>query len=813
MQQTKHKLLIILTFFSGWLCFAVSPQSTGNSPRISIEKHHPWNAINQKREPQAKGVILSFYKRSSKNEQNKISQTLTKEGLKLTKKFKSFKSLVFSWPQLQSERKAQNICKRLSYLKNLKYCEPDILLHPHSSAKKSKTEADTFVCTVNCNDQQQSPAQKNLSKLQDTLNRVLPLDFCEILPTKHNLKEGTLTDYWAQEMVGADLLREEIEKAIPLPKDKFLIAVFDSPKTFSDHPNFSNPHATYVENIISHRDPQAVLPPLNSLQLQSFPVNFPSSYIEAVYTLENIPSFINNSLEWSNSQNKYDTLSEISPPAILVTASGNAYPNHPHIDPMKSKFSKDFDGIIVGSLSPNGAVSDFSQEGEEVYILAPSDHHLTSIDDDGNYAKFGGSSGSAPLVTGALAGFEWLSGYHPTPKEAKLLLENTAVPTVHSVFENPQKNGVGMLNAYKLGQVAKRLKDKCNNDNHCFKREIQNLENYQFSTDQSVLEETQNFFPNCSNRIQSSFPHASAHCTEKKSALKKLRQAVLLDTTNVELWRLLYCIYKQEGFSENALGVERTLFAITKNKDFLNDIGALWSSWSEKSRLFSLVDRHQKVKFFNELLDNNPSEQTRMNIAIEAGEIGGSEALQLLERLVEDPSERVRAEVAWYAVEIGGSESLTLIEPFAEDPSPIVRQAVIQSAVQIEGNKSLTLIEPFAKDSSPIVRKEVALSAGKIGGSESLTLLEPFAEDPSPDVRRAFVRSAGQIGGHKSFTLIEPLAEDPSPTVRKEVVWYVGLKIRGNETEVRKLLERLAQDSSKEVAKAALERLEIFERY
>ena len=61
--------------------------------------------------------------------------------------------------------------------------------------------------------------------------------------------------------------------------------------------------------------------------------------------------------------------------------------------------------------------------------MAPGDYYLTSVDGDGNYRQFGGTSGATPLVTGSLAGFEWLSGYHPTAEEAKILLEKTAILT------------------------------------------------------------------------------------------------------------------------------------------------------------------------------------------------------------------------------------------------------------------------------------------------------------------------------------------------------------------------------------------------
>ena len=42
-------------------------------------------------------------------------------------------------------------------------------------------------------------------------------------------------------MVGADLLKEDLEKAPPLPEDKHLIAVFDSPR---------GKHNMHVQNIL-----------------------------------------------------------------------------------------------------------------------------------------------------------------------------------------------------------------------------------------------------------------------------------------------------------------------------------------------------------------------------------------------------------------------------------------------------------------------------------------------------------------------------------------------------------------------------------
>ena len=734
------------------------------------------------------GVILSFHKWPSKNEQFKISQTLAREGLNLTKQFKSFKSLVFAWSKIKTQRKAQNICKRLSHLKNLKYCEPDTLLSPNTDL--SETEAGSPACTVDCN------SGKSYTNILFEFLRTFFMseESCELLPVQYQLKDGKLTDYWAQEMVGVDLLREEIEKAMPLPKDKFLIAVFDTPESY---------HDIHVQNIISHKGPQAVLPPLNSPHLQLFKVKSPSQYTDEVVSLttknvvENgeevesiveklipgkLPSFINNSMQWKSSQTIYTAMSRISPPSILIMSSDNHHPDS--VDPIKSNFSKNFDGILVGSLSPQGTVSHFSQEGEEVHILAPSDDYITSAHDDDSYTQFGGTSGATPLVTGSLAGFEWLSGYHPTAQEAKLLLEKTAVPTVHSVFEDPQKNGVGMLNAYKLGRVAQRLKDKCNNDDDCFKKEIRNSTNYEFSVDEGLLTQVQSAFPKCSGQDDK-----EVSCKDKKSALKKLRQAVLLDVENVELWEQLRCIYEQEGFSKNALGVERTLSALTGNKDFLNDIEILFNN---NSRLLAWIDKEKRGVFFNELLDNNPSLEIKRQVISKAIEMGNPEKMQLLQRLIHDDNPYVRRDLALSVGNMEDPERTQLSQQLIHDDSPMVRRALVLSAEKMKEPERTQILQQLFYDDSPIVRKAIVSTAREKECLEGIPILQHFATDDSPDVRRQVVVVAMEIECPERVQLLQQLAQDENPHVQDAV--FIATANDMKEPERIQILQQLFQN-------------------
>ena len=272
-----------------------------------------------------------------------------------------------------------------------------------------------------------------------------------------------------------------------------------------------------------------------------------------------LPSYINNSMYWSPSYEKntggapqYQAFRSLSPFSILVVGAGNGYDTP--LLPYTAKASRDFNAIIVGSLTPDGRRSRFSQQGEEVHIMAPADYPQTSVNRAGDLKSFGGTSGATPLVTGSLAGFEWLSGYHPTSKEAKILLEKTAIPTRYSK-DNPRTNGVGMVNAYKLGMVGKRLKKICGQNKSCIKGKIYyDPSIYSFPEDSSLPEALDQAFPECRSDACIDSGSSEGLCKDTEALFKRLRKAVLLNPSNGELWRYLACIYKSSGLDENAEG-------------------------------------------------------------------------------------------------------------------------------------------------------------------------------------------------------------------------------------------------------------------
>ena len=428
---------------------------------------------------------------------------------------------------------------------------------------------------------------------------------CTLFPSQKKFKNGHLSDFWAQELIGVDLVHLELEN-LPLFQKKNWIAVFETHITI--------PHRFHVQNVISNSNfRQAVLPSLDENQITAYSSKTEEEFQQAVEKLQDSPpSFINNSMVWDRLEKPkvIQALSKIFPPSILILAAGNHFP-----DPISSqKAATELNAVLVGNFSPSGFVNPDSNEGSEVHILAPAGDFLSSSDEKGNPIRFGGTSGAAPLVTGSLAAFEWLSGYHPTSEEVKILLEKTALPSIHSVFENPRKNGKGLLNSYKLAQTAKKLKEKCGNNKTCFQTEIRKPENYQFPLSTDILAQTAQDFPECSEAKQT-----QPSCEKRKQTLTQFRKALLLNPENPHLWEKLSCIYKSQGFLENAKGLDLMALSFQPASALISFIDANINNYSlgEKRRLIDVISRmkdKEKVLQAFKNLAKNKNEQTQMEI-------------------------------------------------------------------------------------------------------------------------------------------------------------------------------------------------------
>lgn len=298
-------------------------------------------------------------------------------------------------------------------------------------------------------------------------------------PSLQRLKEG-LSPLWAQELIGADLAKEFLakhEKNSGRTYKSVTVANIDSGYdgvSSADVQNsvpkekYSHAHATQVMNLIGGKGSYGVG---RDVKIFGFSYNVDASdekapFVKAVdeaiatradfvnlevHTLCTLNATANCS--WPDrgltSANLREALPKLAEGRIVVAAAGNHYQE-------KNSFRTDpklKDVILVGSTNEEGLVSYFSDESPDVTIVAPSDHHLFSPDGIKDNS-FGGTSGAAPLVTGALANVaRLLPGI--SLWEIRDMLEATATPI--PALSYSQKNGVGMLNAYKMVRLAERL--------------------------------------------------------------------------------------------------------------------------------------------------------------------------------------------------------------------------------------------------------------------------------------------------------------------------------------------------------------------
>ena len=646
--------------------------------------------------------------------------------------------------------------------------------------------------------------------------KALDIKTCDIVSGKLGLMEGKLSDYWAQELIGSDLLREELEKSPP-PDIENWISVFDSK---------GNGHNIGVKNLISDEDLHPVLPVNLSFLKQSiknlalhavlpelgerkipffdtklkvkrfksalsmYETNYPGDYLFDFK--KRSPHYINNSEGWGGSEDIYEVFKELSTSgvtrSIVVTGSGNDFPKR--LDDIESKASKDYDLIIVGSFSPKGFVSAFSQSGEELSILAPSDEWLTSAGKNGEYKKFGGTSGAAPLVTGSLAGFEWLSGYHPTAKEAKILLEKTALPTLHS-FEQPPINGAGLLNAYKLGEVAKRLKEKCGQSMSCFKEEILKDKNYHFPKDKSLKRDLARFFPFCSAGGDAGTLSNLSSCEEKEKLFKRLRKSVLLKPSE-DLLKSLSCIYKAGGFEQNAEALDKLAMALgteykvrTKLKESLANkpvsdeilrlalgMGGFEEEFdsSELKRAFKMAGGLGEMRL--PLLEAgfaSGDRELQKKALDSAGRIG-EKGLPLLEEGYKSGVPELQKQVLRSAGRIGEKGLFLLEKGFASDDPELQKEALVSAGAI--GEKGLPLLKKGFASTDRELQKEALDSAGWIG-EKGLPLLEEGFASGVPELQKQALRSAGRIG-EKGLPLLEEGYKSGVPELQKQALRSAG---------------------------------------
>jgi hypothetical protein len=380
----------------------------------------------------------------------------------------------------------------------------------------------------------------------------------------------SLSSFWAQEYTGADLLNQRIQELKLDNPSQNLIEIWDTGQgRFKDH-------GDYVENLIWGPHPSAVLHSerqigfkeleFNESEVQdrSFSIDetnmsrYVTNYTKNCADIASgndgeCPAYINNSMEWFQSKQISNSIESLidTKPLVFITSADN---DGQLVDPEKEKLMKSGTILGVTSHDPNGNPSDFTNFSPGAVISAPSGRNLTSFVDD-QPRLFGGTSGAAPQVTGALAAFTHLTGHRLTTKQAKSLLEYTAIKFPE--YPVPSTLGAGMLNSYKIGDIAIKLNQECHHQEdvtkciNMFLDDVKKLENLEAgrSVQSDLISRFKLLFSDCQSPIEElSFED----CEARKEIFEQIRKEAFLDPHNPKLWEAISCMSQADGLPENA---------------------------------------------------------------------------------------------------------------------------------------------------------------------------------------------------------------------------------------------------------------------
>jgi hypothetical protein len=267
---------------------------------------------------------------------------------------------------------------------------------------------------------------------------------------------GQLQANWANELTGQDFVERELSSVSNLQRVSVGIVDtgFDDQilKDFGISRNSAmtdkqDSHGTGVLATMMSRTHQADISALFSWE----EMQNPERVRQKLNALgDQVPKVINISFSLGNLDSVHESFKILAEKGILLVASaGNGGDRELDFNNQR------FPGILVGSVSPTGVASDYSQGGRELDILAPADHFLLTSYGSQGAGLAQGTSFSAPQVSALLADLlSVLPGLKA--EEAEMILKKTAIKTIQS---DSGEHGAGVMNSLKAIAVAKRLRE------------------------------------------------------------------------------------------------------------------------------------------------------------------------------------------------------------------------------------------------------------------------------------------------------------------------------------------------------------------
>jgi HEAT repeat protein len=182
---------------------------------------------------------------------------------------------------------------------------------------------------------------------------------------------------------------------------------------------------------------------------------------------------------------------------------------------------------------------------------------------------------------------------------------------------------------------------------------------------------------------------------------------------------------------------------------------------------------------------------------------------ELIQSALSDSNARVRYAAVSQLSSLGDqnrSLALSLLRESLHDSEPDVQAAAADSIGALKLTDAFEELQQLYHTTPEwLVRFSIVAALGELGDHRAFDLLEAALQSEDALLQTAAIGSLGELGDHRAVQLMQPFATNPDWQIRYRVVQALS---RLNTTEVRPILERLANDTSEQVAqeaKAALE--------
>ena len=661
---------------------------------------------------------------------------------------------------------------------------------------------------------------RSIAKFGEDMEEIGP-NGCEKHPPERSLfwykssvagnvkKKYRRSDFWAQQYVGGDLLREKL-KLLGIEGNRVLELI----QIWDGEGRNKLKHGEGVSSLIAGPHSSAIIPLSENIPYLDL---FSGGHVAKRYQTisqtcaspSNVcPRYVNNSAGWGGYGVINDYVSRMVDQygTVMVTSGGNG---HMPISPLKTKLAAEGKIIIVGSLDSIGNPTFYTNYSYQVTISAPS-LMLASYDfDEEKKQPFSGTSAGAPLVTGALASFTLISGYSLNTREATQLLEKTAIPL--KGLPSANRMGHGMLNAYKIGAVALRLKDKCGERKECITEALlsdKGLYAFPIENREQLFEDGARVFAaRCFRDYRGNRGGSGQGKICKKRALNALRRAAFLNPFDAEIWETIAClkvgVAEEKKFynalAERATQTDEEIIAKIVDRSAEN---FLYINNIVESKLRSRYKyRYLLAPTLLTILENSKLKKDHLEKIAEAVDVNAREMSQLpvlLETIVKHPQTNEIALAHITGAALARPDAISDIVPFLQGILKDKRvqrgkgrklleriaEAAMKNADKISLEQMEILWETLLRDSrmTSDALKYIAEAAIKKADEmlgfklffENILSHEKMNEKVLEFMAEAVIDNEGSISAPQTQNLLASLLQHADPKASTEAVKYIA---------------------------------------